>query len=478
MTSVDRRAAESVSQHATHSPLVSGTEQLEIDTSLTLDAIVVPAARAADNLETAITLARAASTALLILCSHQATPAEVHRVLTQRSFDQAIVISLPDHYRHELLNFRALAEIKQDLPAACSYYATNLSTKRNLGLLLARMLGWKRIFFLDDDIRDICYPDLQSTVSLLARYRTAGMRVTQFPDNSAACHAHRATGGKQDVFLSGAALAIDMQENVGFFPEIYNEDWLFFHDNVAHGRMGSSAGKITQLRYDPFADPRRAAWQEFGDVLAEGLYALLDNGLGLRHATREYWGYFLYARHEFLTAIDHRARTAKWEIRDQLMLSVKAALDCLETIEPGVLERYIQRWQWDLEDWQQRVAKIDQTYPLDVALKELGLEPSPYGWTADAARPRPEVVSAGPATVPYELSDLFEMLGRRAIGNRDIASATPKRGAGSRRGGSLLRLGSPGVRQNALATMTGRRPRQPRHAFGQQETAPASDVAR
>lgn len=269
-----------------------------------------------------------------------------------------------------------------------------------------------------------------------------------------------------------------MQENVGFFPEIYNEDWLFFHDNVAHGRMGSSAGKITQLRYDPFADPRRAAWQEFGDVLAEGLYALLDNGLGLRHATREYWGYFLYARHEFLTAIDHRARTAKWEIRDQLMLSVKAALDCLETIEPGVLERYIQRWQWDLEDWQQRVAKIDQTYPLDVALKELGLEPSPYGWTADAARPRPEVVSAGPATVPYELSDLFEMLGRRAIGNRDIASATPKRGAGSRRGGSLLRLGSPGVRQNALATMTGRRPRQPRHAFGQQETAPASDVAR
>ena len=151
---------------------------------------------------------------------------------------------------------------RSELPAACSYYTTNLSTKRNVGLLLSRMVGWRRIFFLDDDIRDIGYPDLQSTVSMLARYRTAGMRVTEFPDNSAACHAHRATRGAQDVFLSGAALAVDMQHDIGFFPDIYNEDWLFFYDDVASGQIGSSARKITQLRYEPFADPRRAAWQE------------------------------------------------------------------------------------------------------------------------------------------------------------------------------------------------------------------------
>ena len=144
------------------------------------------------------------------------------------------------------------------------------------------MLGWRRIFFLDDDIQGYQLSDLQSTVSMLGSCPSAGMRVSSFPDNSAVCHAHRATGGLQDVFITGAALAVDCQQNTGFFPHIYNEDWLFFYEDASTGRLGSSGGKVTQLRYDPFADAQRAAWQEFGDVLAEGLYALLDHGMDCR----------------------------------------------------------------------------------------------------------------------------------------------------------------------------------------------------
>ena len=93
---------------------------------------------------------------------------EVGQLLAQRSFEQAIVIDLPDGYSHELLYFPALLSLKGDLPAACSAYVTDLSMKRNVGLVLARMLQWRRIFFLDDDIRDINYPDLQNTVSMLS----------------------------------------------------------------------------------------------------------------------------------------------------------------------------------------------------------------------------------------------------------------------------------------------------------------------
>jgi hypothetical protein len=53
--------------------------------------------------------------------------------------------------------------------------------------------------------------------------------------------------------------------------------------------------KATQLHYCPFANAERAAWQEFGDVLAEGLYALLHLGLDAAQATSEYWGTFLDA---------------------------------------------------------------------------------------------------------------------------------------------------------------------------------------
>ena len=34
------------------------------------------------------------------------------QLLAERSFDDAIVVNLPDDYRHELLDFRALASIK------------------------------------------------------------------------------------------------------------------------------------------------------------------------------------------------------------------------------------------------------------------------------------------------------------------------------------------------------------------------------
>ena len=469
--------AEPIRQLGTHRRLVSRTEQRKIDNRLTLDAIVVPASREAQNVDSAITLARAARCVLIILCSHQAEPDEVRRLLQDRSFDRAVVIDLPDNYGHRLLEFPALASIKNKLPAACSYYETNLSTKRNLGLLLALMVGWDHIFFLDDDIRDIGHPDLQSTVSMLARYRTAGMPVTRFPDNSAACHAHRETGGQQDVFISGSALAVDMRQKVGFFANLYNEDWLFFYDDAASGQLGSSARKITQIVYNPFADPQRAAWQEFGDVLAEGLYALLDRGLGLEEATRDYWSDFLQARETFLRAILCRAKTAKWEIREQLQLSVKAALECSVTIEPGVLERYIQLWRQDLSDWQQRIVNIRRMYTLKLALVELGLEPSVYGRDVDEAGPRPGTVSGGPPTVPYRLSDLYELLDRRAIENGSITPDQEERGAGAKRSGSFFHRGSLGVRQSALATMTGRRFRKPPRAYGRQETAPASDAA-
>ena len=468
---------EPIRQLGTHRKLVSRTEQRKLDTRLTLDAIVVPASRPARYLEPAITLARAARSALLILCSHQAVPAEVQQLLAERSFDDAIVINLPDNYHHELLDFQALASIKDEQPAACSYYATNLSTKRNLGLLLARMLGWQRIFFLDDDIRDIGHPDLQSTVSMLARYRTAGMRVADFPDNSVACHAHRMTRGSQDVFLSGAALAVDCQENIGFFPDVYNEDWLFFYDDAATGRLGSSGRKITQLTYRPFADPRRAAWQEFGDILAEGLYALLDRGLGVEHATREYWSDFVYARRIFLKAIIRRSGTAKPEIREQLLLSVEAALECSTTIKPRLLECYVWLWRRDLCYWERRVASIGKMSSPDVALKELGLEPSADGWIADIATPRADAITEDPPTTPYTLPDLYDLLGPGVGADRHMVSERGKHGGSGGRASILPRHGSPGARESGLLASARRAFRIPGRGYGPTEPSPAPDAA-
>jgi hypothetical protein len=407
-----------IRQLPTHGGLVSPPEQWRAGARLPLHAVIVPASRPAWNLDQAITLARASHCALLILCSHRAKPAEVHEQLADRSFNDAIVVDLPAGYGHEMFDFRALESIKDNLPAACFYFRSDLSMKRNVGLVVARMLGWRRIFFLDDDIRDINVPDVHGVVTMLGSCHTAGLRVTNFPDNSVACHAYRMTGGRQDVFVSGAALAVDCQQNIGFFPDIYNEDWLFFYDDAAHGRLGSSGRIVTQLTYDPFDDTRRAARQEFGDVLAEGLYALLERGQGLKHATRDYWSDFLYARETFLQTIIDRKGLAAPNIRERLLDSIGSAQKCSVEISPEVLERYIQLWRQDRYEWEQRLAEVSQMPSADMALRALGLARSTERRPVDPARhyQRPAT------TVPFNAPDYLDVFRPGAQENQVRAS--------------------------------------------------------
>ena len=211
----------------------------------------------------------------------------------------------------------------------------DLSTKRNLGLLFAKMLGWSGIFFMDDDIRGVSWADLSATVSMLGRYRSVGMRVTDYADNSVVCHAHRATGADQDIFVSGSVLAINCHKPFGFFPEIYNEDWLFFYDDLLTGRLGWSGRDVTQLPYDPFENVERAERQEFGDVLAEGLYALLHIDSDLSTMPDRYWNEFLAIRKRLLEEIIWRADSVPPEFGQNIVRAVQTAMLRLLQLRPA-----------------------------------------------------------------------------------------------------------------------------------------------
>jgi hypothetical protein len=134
------------------------------------------------------------------------------------------------------------------------------------------------------------------------------MIVRHFPDNSVVCHARRAAGLPQDVFLTGAALECTATAFLcRSFPDIYNEDWFFFAREAASREL-RGVGEAGQLTYNPFAGPDRARQEEFGDLLAEGLFALmgqidpsvrLDDQL--RAADEAYWSRFIDARHNVIS---------------------------------------------------------------------------------------------------------------------------------------------------------------------------------
>jgi hypothetical protein len=350
-----------IRQYATHAQLIKRGEPdpAESQDRPALDAIVVPASRPAHNLEHAITLARATRCQLVILCSRDAGAAEVHELLTARSFSAATVIEIPRRYRHEFFDFGTTDWVNEKLPASCAVRDSDLSVKRNVGLVLARMLGWRRIFFMDDDIRDLDAAALLDTVSVLGggqapeqQYHSAGMWATEYPDNSVVCHARRAIGEFQDVFVSGSVLAVDCTVSFAFFPDIYNEDWLFFYRDVAEGRLGSSGHT------------------------AEGLYALLEEDLGAEHATAERWHQFLADRKRILDGIIEKSDTAPLHMREEMRQAVSTARVCLAEIQPDMCEDYVQRWRRDLGQWETTLKKLPRAASMPDAAGKLGLVPA------------------------------------------------------------------------------------------------------
>jgi hypothetical protein len=186
-----------------------------------------------------------------------------------------------------------------------------------------------------------------------------------FPDNSIAGHAHRASGAEQDVFVSGSALVVCEPATDSFFPDIYNEDWLFLAQHLDR-REVSSVGSVTQEEYDPFKDAGRAGAQEFGDVLAEGLIGRLHTERLYPLPVRDYWARFLDARARFLG--DARDRCA-----GSALAAVKSAQDALDLISPDELVKYVEAWQADLATWRQRILDQPRLDGLDAALHHLDL---------------------------------------------------------------------------------------------------------
>ena len=355
---------DSVLQYPTHAELIESSRPSAPSAGTSLDAIIVPAARPAENLKTAVELAKETGARLVVLCSFRTHADEVRALLAEHRLRDPAVVEMPQECGDWILSDFETTRWVHDGPGkgVCGARNSDLSMKRNTGLLLARMLGWERIFFMDDDIRGVSAGTVLGTVSLLGAdghgYRTAGMSVRRYPDNSVVCHARREVGEYQGVFVSGSVLAVDCRVPFDFFPDLYNEDWLFFHRDAAEGRLATSGSLAEQLAYDPFADPQRAASQEFGDVIAEGLYALLHDGRGTEAADEEYWGQFIESRNAVLDDVIRCLPAARPELRGEISKAIGAAQQVLWAVTPTMCAEYVAAWRRDLGRWGKLLANL------------------------------------------------------------------------------------------------------------------------
>jgi glycosyltransferase involved in cell wall biosynthesis len=335
------------------------------------DAILVPTYREASQLDYCIDLALRTRIPLIVVCSKEVTGREVKEVTTRAGIE-AFSSDLPSA---NPLGITFGTSSDSELIAASPGWTRDLSMKRNLGLILARLLGWSRLMYLDDDIRGIAEDDVDALAAALDDHSVSALIPKEFPDNSVACHAHRLGGGMQDVFASASGIGVRCdRDDLGFFPNIYNEDWFFFSDEAASHKI-AKVGESHQLAYDPYEHPQRAAQEEFGDLLAEGLYARLDINEGISGVDIEYWRTFIERRTAFHERVaENLGQHEDRELAARARNSVRAARDQLDQITPSLCQKFVELWQSDLAEWRSYLTKLPRVDSIEDAFEYLGLD--------------------------------------------------------------------------------------------------------
>ena len=357
------------------------------------DALIVPATRPASALTGIISLAAALQTTIVVLCSKQAKVDQVADRIGRVIGARGIVLQIDEGYRLPDLAFETSSSA---FTTASADRASDLSVKRNIGLLMARQHGWRKIAFVDDDIT-LSAQDLVRLGQQLEHHQIAGMACRDFPDNSVFCHARRLAKMPQDVFVTGAVLGVNCSDlPLPFFSDIYNEDWFFFAEAAAHRRL-TKVGEARQAKYDPFFRPARASEEEFGDVLAEGLYSLLEDvhaPTELQHkrgffpsvaalATEKYWSTYLDVRRVDL--IDTWSNLDDFTRRESCSDDVFAARNSLEAAEerytdtknpitPQHCVAFLDALQKDIEKWNTVYQGANTVRGTGDAMNRLGID--------------------------------------------------------------------------------------------------------
>ena len=357
---------------ASHQALLQQADSRDVGGSgrpASLDAVVVPTVKPW-SLAGAISLARDLGSALVVLST---TPEQA--ALARRACrclpGEVLATYVPPSADADLFSFLTSQHPESQAEPGCHI---DIARKRNVALLLARLRGWRTILFLDDDIRGMTASAVRTAVALTSRFQAAGFEIAYYPDNSVVCHAYRLAGGGQGVFPGGSALVVDVPRSDTPFPPVYDEDWLFLFDAVQR-RSVTVAGALSQLAYQPFAHPQRAASEEFGDVIAEGLFRVLHEGGTAADATASYWRCALEQRSLLIEEIAARLLVTEDDppTAAAALNSLTAARKRLADITDVGCDTFVRAWRADVEAWRERLTCLPFIGDLPGAAGYLGL---------------------------------------------------------------------------------------------------------
>lgn len=376
-----------------------------------MNAIFIPAARGvtSEYVGRIASVARETNTKLFTLVSHEACSGKMADLLDDASVPEWWVVGVPNE-GHELpfMKFKSPDAIPDN---ARKTPPSNLSQKRNIGSLIGRSMGWERILFSDDDL--VYEPaDLRAVSLMLPGHKIAGMKcgprrrgsdgqLLGFPDKDVVHHAEDAIilihssysvhGTLPDAgHISGNSIATNPKvSGLVFPPEIYNEDLIAFHDMYfEHSAALAERSYYFQAPYDPFADPKRAETEAFGEIVYEALYLSLLKGHAADMTDLRHWNETIVQRKVkietllrglaapqdrryfgYMTQLPERDPVQESRMRESLL----AGLSVTQTFKGIMGVDYFRLWSEDKTTWRNCVAEMPDRQSIPDVLGWLGL---------------------------------------------------------------------------------------------------------
>lgn len=154
----------------------------------------------------------------------------------------------------------------------------DIPAKRTFAFEHAKSHKFSRIGFLDDDIQLDSEDLLRVRIALSTSADMVSFHVLSFPDVSTVDHIERILYKQVSrVSIGGNCLFVRTENCRGYFPFIYNDDWFFIFKNMSRNKI-FSLGTAKQRPYEPWASSNRIQFEQFGDIIIEGIKANLVSG--------------------------------------------------------------------------------------------------------------------------------------------------------------------------------------------------------
>lgn len=260
------------------------------------------------------TLPRIVSINLPVIVLDDSTNLESKKVVKDISKNSRNV-----HYHGEIEQRKVLWKFpkKNELKSFVSPLGSDgwtLGYARNYAIILAKIFGFKRVLFMDDDI---IVGDANLILRMFGMLNNAdfvGAEIKGMPDFSVVDFVMQEIGIEPYRFMSGGFLAFNLDSVYEYFLNYYNEDWIWLFLHEPKARV-VKYGEVHQLPYDPFENAvERALQQEFGEILVKGVmeaeikndFTLLKNNIS--------WRKILKKRKDNLREIKEMCKNKKFEI--------------------------------------------------------------------------------------------------------------------------------------------------------------------